>query len=446
MSSEPSLHDQELSEEDKRSALEFALQSDTLNRSDRLKSFLSYICEAEFEGHHERLTEYEIAVSALGRREDFSPLEDSTVRSRAYELRQKLERLYTVEAPHYPVHIELHKGSYRPKFHRVQNEGNSAEASTSPIKTILNEKASWSVKGLAVAGMAGLIVGVVVATTASILVPGHGWGSGPPAMSQASNLGWTPELRELWAPILSGPRSVAIVFETRLFVAVGTAIVVRDPNIENIQDIESSAPIMKVKRLFGVNEVFEARRYADFSTDDAIFYLVRLLSTTGVSMKPERSVDMTNEDVHSCNLVLLGKPGAYDAVKTKKSYEFNFVYQADRSIRNLHPRPGEQEVYSLNRTTPGEGDLVNEYGLITLTPGPERDHYILNLTSGESEGFWPLAEYVTNPVYAKDLVDHLRLPSGKLPESYEVLVKIDERNFKPIQVSYVTHRVIPSSQ
>ena len=90
-------HDQ-VSDQEKRAALDFVLQSHSLGKSDRLKSFLSFICEAEFNGHLERLTEYEIATSALGRRDDFSPVEDSTVRSRAYELRQKLERLYTLEA------------------------------------------------------------------------------------------------------------------------------------------------------------------------------------------------------------------------------------------------------------------------------------------------------------------------------------------------------------
>ena len=94
---------QEVSEEEKRAAFSVsALQSDSLGRSDRLNSLLSYICEAEFAGHHERLTEYEIPVSALGRRGDFYHWKIQPSGAGPNELRQKLEWLYTVEAPTYP--------------------------------------------------------------------------------------------------------------------------------------------------------------------------------------------------------------------------------------------------------------------------------------------------------------------------------------------------------
>jgi hypothetical protein len=108
----------EITQAEKEAALRFALESESLCRSDRLKSMLRFLCEAELAGEQHRISEYEIAVSALGRCEDFSPSEDSTVRSRAFELRQKLERLYSVEAPETSVRIDLPKGSYRPRFHR----------------------------------------------------------------------------------------------------------------------------------------------------------------------------------------------------------------------------------------------------------------------------------------------------------------------------------------
>ena len=94
----------DVSEQEKLAALDFALKSESLSRSERLKCLLSYIREAELTGKADQLTEYDIAISALGRRSDFSPIEDSAVRSRTYELRQKLEKLYAVEAPGCPRH------------------------------------------------------------------------------------------------------------------------------------------------------------------------------------------------------------------------------------------------------------------------------------------------------------------------------------------------------
>ena len=72
---------------------------------------------------------------------------------------------------------------------------------------------------------------------------------------------------------------------------------------------------MKIKRLFNANEIYEVRRYSDFSAPIALFSVARLLSPTGVPLKAERSADMTNEDVHSSNLVLVGKPDAYDGIE-----------------------------------------------------------------------------------------------------------------------------------
>jgi hypothetical protein len=75
--------------EEKREALNLVCQSQTFARSDRLKDLLRFVCEAEIEGHQENLKEYVIGIEALGRPQGYSPSEDSSVRSRAYELRRK---------------------------------------------------------------------------------------------------------------------------------------------------------------------------------------------------------------------------------------------------------------------------------------------------------------------------------------------------------------------
>lgn len=80
-----------ISADEKRQALERVVASRTFSRSDQLRNFLRYICEAEFEGRARELNEYALGVSVLGRPADYSPTEDSCVRTRAYELRNKLK-------------------------------------------------------------------------------------------------------------------------------------------------------------------------------------------------------------------------------------------------------------------------------------------------------------------------------------------------------------------
>src|SRR6266496_2731531 len=107
-----------ISDEEKGVALTRVLESRTFGRSDQLRAFLRYVCEAELEGRAQQLNEYALGVSVLGRPEGYSPAEDSSVRSRAYELRNKLKGYYQSEAPDDPIRIEIEKGAYVPRFQR----------------------------------------------------------------------------------------------------------------------------------------------------------------------------------------------------------------------------------------------------------------------------------------------------------------------------------------
>jgi hypothetical protein len=431
--------------EEKKAALQFALNSECLSRSDRLKSLLSYLCEAEFADAHHRLTEYDIAVSALGRRPDFSPLEDSTVRSRTYELRQKLEKLYALEAPEYPIRIDIPKGNYRPKFHRMRSPELPHDTPlTVPGTTLASPTPVWRKESATNVPRAGLafLAGAVLTALLLLLILSvsvrarHLLNGGT-----GGNFHGTPEVQEVWAPFLSSPRPLLVMFETRLFVQVGP-LVARDPDVESMYDVESSKPIMQVKQLFKAPQVYEARRYADFSVANALFSISQLLASQGIKARAERSADLTDDDVRSDDLILLGKPGAYNGIKMALPKSPNFTFDSNIALYNLHPLPGEQRVYSKQRDPAASGGLVREYGLILMTRGAEKGQHILYIESAESDLFWPLGLYLTQPDHVRELASHLRLPSGKLPESYEVVVKAEFRGRGPISVSYVTHRVL----
>src|SRR5262245_23286640 len=117
----------------KQAALDAVLRSNTFARADQLKSFLKYVCEMEIAGHGHELSEYMIGVEALGRPSQYSPGDDSAVRNRAFALRKKLQEFYEREKPDAPISIELHKGSYCPRFIEgaalEKSDGNGASIS-----------------------------------------------------------------------------------------------------------------------------------------------------------------------------------------------------------------------------------------------------------------------------------------------------------------------------
>ena len=104
---------------EKRAAMEEVLQSATFLRANQVKNFLRYICEMELAGRASALHEYLIAVEAMGLPSSYSTDDDSSVRRRAYALRQKLERVYASELTQAKVRIEVPKGSYVPRFVQV---------------------------------------------------------------------------------------------------------------------------------------------------------------------------------------------------------------------------------------------------------------------------------------------------------------------------------------
>src|SRR6516225_4461741 len=120
-----------ISDLEKRQALERVMGSRTFSRSDQLRSFLRYVCDAELEGRAQEINEYVLGVSVLGRPSNYSPTEDSCVRTRAYELRNKLKSYYRLEAPDDPIQIEIRKGAYIPQFQRTA-EARPAEHTAAP--------------------------------------------------------------------------------------------------------------------------------------------------------------------------------------------------------------------------------------------------------------------------------------------------------------------------
>ena len=120
-------------EQENRIELERVLASPNFRRATALCKFLSYICESYFKGLSHEIKEYNIAVSALGRRSGFDPQVDPIVRVSAHSLRKRLENYYQHEGRLNPIHITLPIGSYVPIFHKLSADELRAAADPSPI-------------------------------------------------------------------------------------------------------------------------------------------------------------------------------------------------------------------------------------------------------------------------------------------------------------------------
>ena len=431
-----------ISDEEKRQALERVIASRTFSRSDQLRSFLRYICEAEFEGRAQELSEYVLGVSVLGRPPSYSPTEDSCVRSRAYELRNKLKSYYRLEAPDDPIQIEIRKGAYIPQFQRT-TEARPADHAAAPLEAPgltppSAVPASPPAKRTVVRPSIAIVLAALLAAPILYYLYSVREKAGAKGVDPQ---GWTPEMTTFWKPFLNNATPLIVSFEIRLFFfSPSTGLVVRDFQTNQSADLPASKPLTQFRAAMKAGELLETSDYADFGAVHAAFLLGRLLSPQHNEIGLKHSGSLGWEDLWNSNVIFIGKPNLNPTIRyALKSGDF-----ADDEfglVKNLHPLPGEAPEYR-SATTHGSGV---KYAVITVVPGPQSVHRVMILSGAGAEFLWALAEFVTDPAHVKELVSHLRLTSGELPGAFQVVIEATFESNVPINVRYVTHRASKTS-
>lgn len=118
-----------------RQHLDQILVSRTFAGSKKSQAFLRLVVSRALEGDFENLHERMIGAELFGRPISYDTGNDSVVRVRASELRKKLAQYYRNEDgnPDLPVRIELHPGSYVPKFHFAHEPAPPFEPATGNV-------------------------------------------------------------------------------------------------------------------------------------------------------------------------------------------------------------------------------------------------------------------------------------------------------------------------
>lgn len=92
----------------------------------RIKKFLHYVVQETLAGRADQLNQYTIAVNALGKPTDFSPIYNPIVRIEAGRLRKLLDDYYSNVEHLNSVIIRMPKGSYRVEFEACESQSQQA--------------------------------------------------------------------------------------------------------------------------------------------------------------------------------------------------------------------------------------------------------------------------------------------------------------------------------
>src|ERR1700735_550164 len=93
--------------------------SPPFQKGTRLRDLLQFITEQTIHGKAHELTEQHIGNALFHKPSDYSPLEDSSVRVHARQLRLKLHEYFNEDGRDEPLILDIPKGSYAPVFRAV---------------------------------------------------------------------------------------------------------------------------------------------------------------------------------------------------------------------------------------------------------------------------------------------------------------------------------------
>jgi hypothetical protein len=426
--------------EEKRAALDLVLKSHTFSRAEQLRSFLRFICEMELEGKAAEITEYLIAVKALGRASDFSSVEDSSVRVMAYGLRKKLEEFYLYEQPEVATKLELAKGSYHPRFVRAENlralpasaglilqDGQQRPVETLPPKRIgyLRLSVIMFVAGaLATVALTALFAGKSFSDTVD------------------------PVLREAWGPIVRRDANVLIAIGNPLHMIFHPYPVLLPPAAPAYPAPSETYSYYRRHRPLP-HDANLSLQTVDNSVSMGhvlgIVSAVKLLNAAGTSYQvlPEHVAPLPS--FRGRNVLLIGSPEDSQAVAALLE-NMPFTVDFDPGSREIVVRDRRNnKVYAPKRDTTGHYSQV--YGLVTVSPtegttdGSRRTIVFSGITS---VGCHAAVDFMTSPQNVRLFRDRLRAEGYRsFPSSYQILLRATTTPETLLTTTeYETHAVI----
>jgi hypothetical protein len=440
----------EIAPEEKRHALEDILESDAFARADQLKFFLKYVCEMELSGRSAAISEYAVAVEALGRPKSFSPLDDASVRNRAYALRKKLDKYYTDERPDAPIRIEFIKGTYVPRFYSRDFPPPPEPVLTDehveiqiPLPAVPPRVRRWPVVFVLALGVAaGLLLGGFGAFVAMR----------PKTLPAASLAALDPIVREAWGPLLLPQSNVLIC----LGIPAQLTLIPFDIKMEWRPKMPVFAAPRELIPWYVRHHRFFNGEHLVMDPDENSPHFgdvlgattaIRILTAAGSNYRlvPERVVSTAMLETH--NRILFGVPYKSEAIlKLLEAGSYQFVYDHDlRDITIVRGTPGSRgRVYASKRDE--RDDRVESYTVITVSStelaggGAER---VLAFSGDPSAGAAAAVEFFSSPRYLADFKRRLKAEGyATFPAAYQILLRCKLDSNLPKSFAYEDHVVL----
>jgi hypothetical protein len=367
------------------------LQSKAFRTSEVQRNLLAYLADKSIQGSADSLKEYTIGLDVFGKPASYDPRQESAVRMHVGRLRQKLADYYRLEGTEDPVVVDLPKGGFKVTF-EPRTEPRVAEIT--PIE-VPAASSPYYRREIALALACFIAVGCAGYFGMRL------WQVQRSAVQGQAPAAWTPELQQLWAPILASNRPLMICLSTTSAPGTGGGV-------------------------------------TGIGTANGAFLLGQFLGERKKDIQLTPSDQLSMPELAMGNVVFVGPSTGSRQIRAAVPEDRQLILSAD-GIRNLSPRPGEPALLT-DRNPVDSEDTAESYALISHFPGLNGNGELLYFSGNKIPAVMGAVQAFTDPAFAQTLVEKMKAGDGTLPHYYQVVLKIRSMDEMPIDIHYVFHR------
>ena len=387
------------------------VESDTFRTAPMMRTLLLYLWKHQ----GEPISEYAIAIDALGRSPDFDPKTDSTVRVQVARLRAKLKEFAETAGDSFPLRLSIPLG--RHELHWIYEQPHTA--TVSPLAAV-PRRYLW---------ITGGVVAALVLLSLALLLQNRAIRASVPAAP--------PPLPRFWKSFLVPGKPTVIVLPSPLyFFWPDHNMYIRDLKTSEFENWQASPFIRDMAQKWGPPTLSQI--YVGAMEMTAGVKVLQYLQQAGQQVQLIESRKFAADSFAAQNTIFFGMPRtAVYLDRLVKKTNFYIAQVEPDLVGNRNPKPGEPAEY---REVDYSSDRKVFPAIIVMLPTrPEHTRSLLlmgrTLTS------------MTTMLLSLDglkLLDEQWVKGGS-PDSWEMVIEAEIYRDTVLKVWPVSFRAIPET-
>jgi hypothetical protein len=402
--------------------------SSSFQKSGRLRDLLRFLAERTLHGQLQDLSEHSIGSAVFGKAQNYSVVEDSSVRVHVRQLRLKLHEYFDGEGRDETSIVEIPKGAYTTLFRTAEER-----SARPPVLAVVRHGLKFWLRALPWALAALFLLTTLAAwfrRPAVPLPPPPPW----PLAALFSARGDHP-VQVVVADISYG--MMRLVTEQP-----ETLEQYLSPSYRSGGALSNAHPTAREARMTRYLSDSLLTSYADLVV---VTTLMRVSGEARDRLSIRSARELRPRDLEEGSFVFVGSPSSnpwvsYFQDKLNFQEREGIVGESLKFFQNLHPKAGEQENYHGLTFTGSSGE---DYATISLLPVPNGHGSVLILQGLQQEGTEAAGLFLADAGNRQKLQQALGISGAPgQPVYFEALIRTQTVAGAPNATSIVATRVV----